>query len=361
VLFVPRLRGHDTDEVVITYAGQNVLTRSIRVSGRGAGDEISVSHPTLAFIPERPTRNVVLYNRSATPATLTEATLTVGAPFVTDITVPSIIAPGDSIVFSVTHTGGAISGNDVLSFRFTPCAAITQMRLSAYAGTAVVRPQSVTVDPRQIVRIPIITSVTENVRYGGIRPLEAIITMDEHHFLARSIEVAGGSGEILSQQVAGGRRTIRFRVERSFNRQDTAIWLIGPAGIGEQDSSVMAMDTASIGFSSVVTTSWQSALLRIANPDPTRHLRFPSGPVIGGVYPNPSSDDVTVRIDTDRPSSARVRIIDPHGVIMSDNPLVLDSGSKLLQINVQEYPTGAYRVVLDADGYVLTSSLIVVR
>lgn len=361
VLFVPRFRGHDTDEVVITYAGQNVLTRSVRVTGRGAGDEISVSHPTLAFIPERPTRRVVLYNRSATPATLTEATLTVGAPFTTDITVPSIIAPGDSIVFTVTHTGGVISGNDALSFRFTPCAAITQMRLTAYSGTAVVRPQSITVDPRQIVRIPIITSITENVRYDGIRPLEAIIEMDEHHFLARSIEVAGGSGEILSQQVAGGRRTIRFRVERSFNRQDTAIWLTGPAGIGEQDSSVMSMDSASVGFSSVVATSWQSALLRIANPDPTRHFRFPSGAVIAGVYPNPSSDDVTVRIDSDRSLSARVRVIDPHGVVVSDVPLGLSIGSFQFRMNVQEFPTGAYRIVLDADGFVTTTSLVVVR
>ncbi len=361
VLFVPRLRGHDTDEVVITYAGQTVLTRSVRVTGRGAGDEISVSHPTLAFIPERPTRRVVLYNRSATPATLTEATLTAGAPFVSDISIPSVIAPGDSIDFSVTHTGGVISGNDALSFRFTPCAAITQMRLTAYSGTAVVRPQSVTVDPRQIVRIPIITSIAENVRYDGVRPLEAIITMDEHHFLARSIEVEGGSGEILSQQVAGGRRTIRFRVERSFKRQDTAIWLIGPAGIGEQDSSVMSMDSASVGFSSVVTTSWQSALLRIANPDPTRHFRFPSGPVIAGVYPNPSSDDVTVRVESDRSSSARVRIIDPHGVVLSDVPLGLSIGSFQFRLNVQEFPTGAYRIVLDADGSVTTTSLVVFR
>ena len=361
VLFVPRLRGNDTDEVVITYAGQNTLTRSIRVTGRGAGDEISISHPTLAFIPERQQRTVVLRNKSATPATLTEATLTPGAPFSTSITVPTVLAPGDSVVFTVTHTGGAITGNDVLSFRFTPCAAITQVRLVAYAGTAVVRPQSVTVDPRDIVRIPIITSITENVRYDGVRPLEAILTMDEHHFFAQSIDVAGGSGEIISQEVSGGRRMIRFRVERPFNRQDTSIWLVGPAGIGTQDSSIMSMDTASLGFSTVVSTSWQSALLRIANPDPTRHFQFPSGPIIVGVTPTPARDVVTVSVRSQESAAARLRIVDPQGAIVFTSTIAVASQTSDHMLDLGMLLPGAYRVILDANGTVSTSSLVIVR
>lgn len=361
VLFVPRRRGSDTDEVVIAYAGQNILYRSIRVSGRGAGDEISVSHPALAFIPERPQRTVTLWNRSATPASLAELTLTSGAPFTTDLTVPTVIAPGDSVVFTVTHTGAPISGNDVLSFRFTPCAAITQVRLLAYTGTAVVRPQSVTVDPRSIVRIPIITTITENVRYDGIRPFEAIIEMDEHHFLAQSVDVRGGSGEIISQEFSAGRRRIRFRVERSFSRQDTAIWLVGPAGIGRQDSSVMIMDTSATAFGQAVSTTYAAALLRIANPDPTRHFRFRTGPSIGGVFPNPTSDDVTVGIRSDRNTPARLRIVDPQGMVIVDESFELVDGANNRNVDVRSLQVGAYRVLLDAQGYVSSSSLLIVR
>ncbi|MBU3678044.1 MAG: choice-of-anchor D domain-containing protein [Candidatus Kapabacteria bacterium] len=361
VLFVPRLRGHDTDEVVVTYAGQNVLTRSIRVTGRGAGDEISVSHRTLAFIPENRNRTIVLRNNSSTPTTLTEANISPGAPFTSNIIVPVEIPAGDSVVYVITYTGEQISGNDILSFRFTPCAAITQVRLVEYAGTAVVRPQSVTVDPREIVRIPIITSITENVSYNGVRPIEATIIMDEHHFFAQSIEVAGGFGEILSQEVFGGRRMIRFRAERSFNRQDTAIWLVGPAGIGTQDSSIMSFDTASIGFSTVVPTGWQSALLRIANPDPTRHFRYPTGPIIVGISPVPASDAVTVRVRSDRPAAARLRIIDPQGSIVRTTSFAVASELATHALYVSDLMPGAYQIVLDADGTVSTTSMVIVR
>ena len=361
VLFVPRRRGNDTDEVVIAYAGQNVIYRSIRVVGRGAGDEISVSHPTLAFIPERPQRRLTVWNRSSTPATMADLTLTTGAPFTTDLAVPTLIAPGDSVVFTVTHTGAPISGNDVLSFRFTPCAAITQVRLVAYAGSAVVRPQSVTVDPRSTVRIPIITTITENVRYDGIRPLEAIIEMDEHHFLAQSIDVRGGSGEILSQEFSAGRRRIRFRVERSFSRQDTAIWLVGPAGIGQQDSSIMDMDSTADAFGAAVVTTYSSALLRIANPDPTRHLRFVRGPIIAGVFPNPASDNVAVAIRSEQASQARLRVVDAQGLVVSDELLGLAGGENQHTLDLQLLRSGAYRIVLDCSGYVSSSPLTVIR
>lgn len=235
------------------------------------------------------------------------------------------------------------------------------MRLIAYAGTAVVRPQSVTVDPRSIVRIPIITSITENVRYDGIRPLEAIIEMDEHHFLAQSIEVRGGSGEILSQEFAAGRRRIRLRVERSFSRQDTAIWLVGPAGIGQQDSSIMLMDSTADAFGKAVATTYASALLRIANPDPTRHLRFVRGPIIGGVFPNPASDNVAVGIRSEHASQARLRVVDAQGLVVSDERLDLVGGENQHTLDVQLLRSGAYRIVLDSDGHVSSSPLTVIR
>ncbi|MEN9282294.1 MAG: hypothetical protein RL594_1229 [Bacteroidota bacterium] len=361
VLFVPRLRGHDTDEVVITYAGQNLLTRSIRVTGRGAGDEITVSHTTLAFIPERPQRSVVLRNASATPATLAEIQLTNGAPFITSLVTPTVIGPGDSITFTVTHTGGTISGNDVLSFRFTPCAAITQVRLVAYAGTAIVRPQSSTVDPRQIVRIPIITTVTENVRYDGVRPFEASIEVDEYHFLAQSIDVEGGLGELLSQEVANGRRTIRFRAERSFRRQDTAIWLVGPAGIGEQDSSVMRFDSTSVGFGSAVRVTYEPALLRIANPDPTRHLRFPRGPAIVGIDPTPSAGDVAISVRSETSATTRYMIVDPQGIVVQSAIIEILPGMSQHALNVAGLAIGAYRVILTDGAVQSTYPLVVVR
>lgn len=361
VLFVPRLRGHDTDEVVIRYAGQLAVDRSIRVLGRGAGADIDISHPTLAFIPEVQERSVVLANRTGNPITLSSAAFTAGAPFTTTAVFPVVIPPADSITIVIRYTGGQISGSDELVFEVTPCAATTSIRLVQYQGTATVWMPDVRVDPRGVARIPVTASINENIQYKGLRPFEGKMQVYQRHFFADSISVPGGSGEIASQSVDGDVRTITFRINGSFSRENIIAYVIGRAGIAEYDSSYVTFDTTAAGFGIAVATDYKTGLLRIANPNPDRHTRVAKGPIIRSISPVPASSDVSVSIVSSEAAPATMRIIDAQGSIVQSSQHQIPVGMSELDVDVRMLVRGVYTVVLVSADAVTSQSLVIVR
>ncbi|MBM4177995.1 MAG: hypothetical protein FJ211_01510 [Ignavibacteria bacterium] len=362
VLFVPRLRGHDTDNVVIYYAGQSVVTRSIRVLGRGAGADINLSHPILAFIPEVSERTVVLGNPTGNPITLQAATFTAGAPFATTTTFPVVVAPGDSITMVIRYTGGPISANDELVFEVTPCAATTSIKLVPYQGSAIVRMQDVRVDPRQTTELPIVANISENVQYKGSRPLEISMKVYQRHFYADSLRVVDGSGEIVSQTVDGDTRTITMKLNASFvAREHIIAHLIGRAGLAEFDSSVVMFDTSAIAFGTSVATSYKPGLLRIANPNPNRHVFVKNGSVIRSIYPVPAADDVSVAISSAYPTQGNLSIVDGQGATVFSADLGTLFGSTTVSVDVSQFVRGVYTVIIRSGDAVHAQSMVVTR
>ncbi|MCX6140729.1 MAG: hypothetical protein NTX15_07880 [Candidatus Kapabacteria bacterium] len=361
ILFVPRVLGADTDEVVISYAGQVNVTRTIRVIGYGAGAEIQLSHPTLAFIPEISEREVVLTNRSANNVELTSATLPTGAPFTLLTTVPLTIRGKDSIRLRIRYDGGSISGNDVMALAFAPCASSLGIRLVSYSGTATISAPIVSADPRGDATIPIQSDITESVAYNGERTYEGIIQVNPRLFLARSIVSDLGVSEIVSQEITDGSRQIRFRVVGSFRQKQEIARLVGPAGLAEIDSSILSFDTTALAYGTSVVIKYSKGLLRILNPDPNRHIIHPSPLSIRSITPQPASDDLTITVLADEDIVGTLTISDQQGVIHQRIPVRISKGSTPLKVNCGDLPPGVHMVLINGGRHSTSTSVVVLR
>jgi WD40 repeat protein len=362
VLFIPRQRGHDTDQVVISYAGQSATARQIRVLGRGAGADIDISHPILAFISDVPERSVVLSNRTGNPITLSAATFTSGAPFTTSTVFPVVIPPADSLVLPIRHTGGTISGSDELVFEVTPCAATSSIRLVQYQGTASVWMRDVRVDPRTAAELPIVANIAGNVPYKGVRPLELVMQTYQRHFYADSLRVIGGSGEIVSQRVDGDVRSITLRMNSDFAHRESIIaYVIGRAGIAEFDSSLVTFDTAARAFGAQVQTSYKPGLLRIANPNPYRHVFVTGGPIVRSISPLPAFDAAHVTIESPISQDVTLKVVDQQGAIVFESKNYVQAGVMVVDVDVRQLTPGVYTVIASSAASTHATSMVVLK
>lgn len=362
LLFTPRRLGNDTDEVVITYAGQVSVTRTIRVFGYGAGADIAISHPTLAFIPEVTERTVTLGNRSANAVTLNAATLPAGAPFVLLTPLPVTILPGDSVQLRVQYTGGAIRPNDRMDFAFVPCASSVGIRLAAYTGSATVRAPRVTADPRGSVAIQLRASLGENVFYNGLRPFEGAVIVNPRLFIAQSIESPAGSAELLSQEIVNDQRVIRFRINGNFLRDTVLATLTGPAGLAEIDSTTLTFDTTASAFGTAVSVRYESGLLKISGPDPSRRVIHPTPFVRARILPNPVVDRAVLELAADTPQELELIITTTQSdIVHRQDVRVVDAGVYQLHLTTQHLSAGIYNVSLRSASGTITTQMVIVR
>lgn len=362
LLFVPRRLGSDTDEVVITYAGQVSVSRTIRVVGYGAGADIALSHPTLAFIPEVTERTVTLGNRSANAVTLNAVSLPSGAPFVVLTPLPLTIPAGDSVQLRVQYTGGAIRPNDRMDFAFVPCASSVGIRLAAYTGSAVVRAPRVTADPRGSVALQIRATLGENVVYNGLRPFEGVITVNPRLFIAQSIESPAGTAEIVSQEIVNDRRIIRFRVNGNYLRDTILATLAGPAGLAEVDTSALSFDPTASGFGTAVGIRYESGKLTIVGPDPTRRILHPAPFVRVRVIPNPTVDRASLELVSDDQHELDVIITTTQGdVVHHEHIAIPHSGTHELPLPVRGLSAGVYAVRVRSGESTTSTQMVIIR
>ena len=361
ILFVPRTLGRDTDDVVILYAGQVNVTRTIRVIGYGAGADIQLSHPSLAFVPEIDEREVVVANHSANEVVLTSAVLPAGAPFTLLTAIPASIPGNDSIRLRIRYDGGAISGTDILALGFAPCASSLGIRLVSYVGKATVIAPVVSADPRGDAVIPITTTIVENVLYNGERSFEGVMLVNPRLFLARTISSDLGTAEILSQDIVDGDRHIRFRVVGSFSRTQEIARLLGPAGIAEIDSSVLTFDSTATAFGSSVAMTYQKGLLRILNPDPNRHILYSSGLQIRSVAPQPSSEIATISIFSDDDAVGTLTLSDQQGVVHHRQHVHIVRGVSTIEVDTRKLSSGVHAAYITAEKNTTSTFIVVIR
>ena len=362
LLFTPRRLGSDTDEVVITYAGQVSVTRTIRVFGYGAGADIAVSHPTLAFVPDVTERTVTLGNRSANAVTLNAVSLPSGAPFVLLTPLPLTILPGDSVQLRVQYTGGTIRPNDRMDFAFAPCASSVGIRLAAYVGSAVVRAPRVTADPRGSVSLQIRATLGENVVYNGLRPFEGVISVNPRLFIAQSIESPAGAAEIVSQDIVNDRRMIRFRINGNYLRDTLLATLTGPAGLAEVDTSSLSFDTAAPGFGSAVGIRYESGKLTIVGPDPTRRVLHPAPFVRVRVIPNPTVDRAVLECVSDEQRDLEVILATPQGdVVYQEHVAIPHRGTHEVPLPVHGLIAGVYTVLVRSGESTSSTQMVIIR
>lgn len=364
VQFNPRDLGYDTASVIIRYADQRVLVRTVHVTGRGSGADLQLSHMALPFMPEIPVRELMIRNVSENPVTITAADITAGEPFTVLTPLPITIGPLDSAIVEVQYSGGAVGSSTFLEFTVEPCAAATRVRLAAYASVASIQLPTVEADPRSdTTSIPIRVTLTENVPYNGTRFFEGAMAVNPRLFLAREITSTIGTGEILSQEIVNDLRIIRFRIEGRFSNNTEIGRIIGYAGMAEVDETPLVFQAGEEAFGSVVDVSYVDGLLRIIHEDPTRRIvDRPVAPIVQQISPNPATDVAEVVLHSNEATTATLRVIDAQGIDLIA-PITFDvvKGATALPIDVSSLPVGAHRVVITTEHGVTHASLVIIR
>ncbi|MDZ4745075.1 MAG: choice-of-anchor D domain-containing protein [bacterium] len=369
VEFAPTRTGFDTATLVIRYADQNNVRRLWRVTGRGAGADVRVSHTALPFIPEVPTRSLTIHNSSDNAVTITSGTITSGAPFTLLTTLPIIVGAHDSATLSVRYDGGAVSPPAVLALQYEPCAASRDISLSLYKGSVDLSIPVISADPRENTSIPILAVIREEVPYNGTRVIDGAFSVDQQLFLAQEIQTTVGKASIVSQEIVNDRRIVRFTIEGSFGDTSTPIGVAdeiarisGPAGLGRADSSLLVLDTASTWFGASVSHTFADGVLLIVNPNPGRKILERASLAITSIQPNPAQDFVIAHIHTLYAASATVHIVDANSSIVMGNMKVdIPMQTSKFTFNVSSLAPGVYTLVLSTDEATVAASFIVVR
>ena len=68
------------------------------------------------------------------------------------------------------------------------------------------------------------------------------------------------------------------------------------------------------------------------------------------VYPNPSKDEITLYIKTDRSIEMETELLDLKGKIISRQTIIFDSSKFIQQINITSVSNGVYFLKLSSRG-----------
>jgi len=361
--FAPRKLGFDTSNIIIRYADQSVIKRVVRVTGRGSGADITLSHRALPFIPEIPIRELVIRNNSENPITVDSASITDLEPFTILTNIPVTIGPLDSLRVRIQYNGGPVGQGARLSLKISPCAAATEILLARYSGSATVSLPSVTADPRSdTTSIPINASISENVAYDGERFFEGAFTVNSRLFFAHSVTSEIGTGEIISQNVSNGQRLVRYKITGRFRGKMEIGRVIGSAGLADTDFSPLLSDTNQLSFGVTVTTTQANGELRIILPDPNRKIIDKAAPIIASISPNPTWGDANVNVRWNQNGTATVRIILPSGSdAITPINVQIQNGDTSFVLPTATLPNGMYYVVVNVGGFLVQSTFAVVH
>lgn len=360
VEFAPINVGADTGIIIVRYAGSESVRLRVRLLGRGTGADLSTSHDVLPFIPEITERDLIIRNASDNGVQVTRAMISANVPFTVLTTLPYTIGPRDSVAIRIRYDGGTIPDTARVVFSFAPCAIEEAVKLPAYVGSAVVTMPTVTADPRGDAIIPISVDITESVPYKGVRFVEGSFTVNPRLFLARTVEVEGGEGEIVSQDIVDDLRIVRFRIERSFDTDGVIGRIVGWAGLGEIDSSFLVLRTDERYFGSAVTTTFTNGLLRIANPDPSRRIVERAGVRIRSITPNPIDDVAHVSFTSTSAGTLGLRIVDAQGrVVQAMATDTIAAGDHVRRLELGDLLPGVYTVVITTDDGSSSATIVV--
>ncbi len=352
VEFVPAKLGLDTGVVIIQYANQQSVRRTVRVLGRGSGADLILSHATLQFIPEIVEREITITNNSENRVRLDSASITAGEPFDLLTAMPLIIEPGEAATIRIRYTGGVIGNAASITLSAQPCAAQAVVRLASYVGTATVAAPRIVADPRSdTTSLPIVAIIQESIPYDGVRFFEGILRVHPRLYLANGVSSSERSAVIVSQNVVGDWREIHFRVEGRFADTIEIVRLVGHAGMAAVDVSPLILDSASLGFGSTIPVTYTEGELRIEHPDPRRRI-ITTGEslIVQAVYPQPATSHIELTVASNSVQHITVRLLDASGIQIVGYPsLQLQPGDQQVQVDVSTVPSGLYTIELDGN------------
>jgi hypothetical protein len=110
--------------------------------------------------------------------------------------------------------------------------------------------------------------------------------------------------------------------------------------------------------------SWSSTVTVPAPPTPTSTVGMDELTAVNqiGIFPNPAKEFAVISINLEKSAVVDVTIYDMAGKLVYDNKgTSLESGEHKMKINTEDFATGNYVVMINADGAVLKEKLIVTK
>ncbi len=360
--FTPNTLLENTDNAILRHSDQTVLIGKTVFRGQGIGTKVQLSHSNLRFIPEIPQRTITAVNPNTNQIAIEGYEFSTPGIYTISDAFPIVLDPADSAEIHITWNG-QVTNDITLNLFAKPCVSTIAVTLGQYSADAVITANDVKADPRDRASIPIELSITEPVPYKGSRFVEAELYINPRIFLPDNVTTPYGSATLTRNELIGDRRVMGFRIDGDFPSKGIIGQLEGVAGLAETDTSAIDWNQSSVFLGSTVKVTAQSGLFTLINLCGNRRVIQPESAItISGIRPNPAVGEFDLVFSSQTNAASIVEIYDVignrlFGSILSE----VKPGINTVRINVSDFKSGNYRIVLKQSSDVSAKNLVIIR
>jgi len=334
------------------YNSDKFIT-SFNLRLKGIGTFVNLSHTVLPFTIEDKKRTLTIGNPGIEPLSLNSASITPGNNYRVLTQFPIVLKPGDSTTIEIEATSNTLT--EYLTLSAVPCLVTKYIPLVAYRGTSLLQIKDTTTNPKDDVGLDILMTNTENEPYKGIRTFEAEININKRLFFPKEVISKYGKGELVSNRVENNRRFIKFKVEGNFyDLKGTLATIVGVPGLAELDTTNINLLQSEFFGKSVVTTV-RNGRLTVDDKCPQRVIISSELVNFATIYPNPSSDNITIEKNSN--DRLNLKILD----VLGNTVYSINIFENKKEIDITKLPIGQYRLVFELNGILQVENMSVVR
>jgi hypothetical protein len=110
-----------------------------------------------------------------------------------------------------------------------------------------------------------------------------------------------------------------------------------------------------------VQTSYKPGLLRIANPNPNRHVVVAGGPIVRSISPLPASDVAHVTIESATAQEITLKVVDQQGALVFETTKHAVAGTVKFEVDVRLLTPGVYTVIAGSAASTHATSMVVLK
>ncbi|MGQ9818466.1 MAG: T9SS type A sorting domain-containing protein [Candidatus Kapaibacteriales bacterium] len=350
--FTPNKIGEITSFIDIAYLNQNQYVFSLPIEGIGIGTDLSLSTTDLRFLPEIPTRQIIITNTSGIDVQIDSITFSPPNIFRINTSLPFFIPSGSAKIIAIDHIGSEIFETRMEIFA-SPCAVTKSINLGPYVASSIVWADTIENEPKGTIAIPIYFQNTENAPYNGIREFEAKLNFNAGIFLPFDIYSDYGNSKISSYELFNGRRSVTFSVSGNFPAEGILATIKGYIGLAETDTANIEFSADSKFWGKSTTTISRPGLIKLISLCGNRRLLSDSSNIhIVSLSPNPIHGTLNLLYYISNMDEIYIKVFDVQGCLVVD-AVVLPRyiGENSLIINVSNLSPGVYKLILKSSSH----------
>ncbi len=361
IIFKPMETIKYDSKVRVYHSNQKKIFLELPISGKGIGNNLTISHSILLFIPEIPERIVKIINNSDHTIILTEAIIDNQNDFDLLTSFPLSIPPFQEASIHIRWKGTG-DKQTKLTFKTEPCLAYFNVFLGRYIANSKISIPALTADPRENLAIPINYVNTENGRYAGERFFEGEIILNKKLFFPLEINSSYGIAEFISNRTDNQFRYIKFNVLGDFPSQGTVAEIVGIAGIADTTFTEISFSNDVRYWGDAVNLEFNNGTLNIIGICNDRLILHNDGGIkINSIVPNPTSDKVTLNIYSLFEEDYQILIYNQIGMVLQEFRFTAKQGENSVVLDISKLTPASYRIVVRSNNRFDTGNLVILK